>query len=487
MTWTANFYLYSVLLAYLQVGHVLRRMHRRCQVVYISDDSDPLLSGLVVVDCAWFMRTIESATSEAARCPGAVLDASRLVRVLFTEYYADVGVQTGKLSSAHSLVVHWLLAAFQSLHVCIPFGISSSTGSRLFLFADQLEVGVPNREVWPDRPELDERQVTCDVGLWSRGGARMFIDLLTSLCGDAGRRHLDVLLDPTPVFLAHDAVFFTAFDVDGCADCRPTRRPQRARVDDVTGSDVTDDDADTAQSDDVLHKVRLSVNVSRMEAVRVQVRGPTPCCVLRALVNFIDLHLDDDVDHTPSSVDDVQVDKSSVFSTVLSSDDRRVSGPVSLCDDSVTTESFHSDNVELDVSGDADTPRQLYFLCPKCVLLGEAWPERISYRSMVDRRRKAVCSKWHNLGSWWRAVTGEYRFGGASNVGQDRPVVYSLTPTTLPDYEHPRLLLLLPPDPKVSRDCHLKVWQRAQASAKPDRNLYILKNFLLTDHLKGAI
>ena len=429
-------------------------MHRRCQVVHISDESDPLLSSLVVVDCAWFMRTIISATSEAARSQGALIDTSKLVRSLFTDVYGDVGVQMGKLSSAHNFVVHWLLAAFRSLQVCIPFGISPSTGSRLFLFADQLEVGVPNREVWPDRPELDERQVTCDVGLWSRAGFRMFCDLLASLCGDEGRRHLDLLLDPAPVFLAHDAVFFTAFDVDGCADCRPTRR-LRTRPDDVSaGNDVTaDDDSDAAQSDDVLHKVRLSLNATRADALRVQVRGPTPCCVLRALIHFVDLYLDDDLDldQAPFADDEVQMEQSSVFSTVLSSEERHQCGtPLSLCDGSMTSDSFHSDNVELDVSGDADTARQLYFLCPKCVLLGEAWPERISYRCMVDRRRKAVCSKWHNLGSWWRAVTGDYRFGGASTLGPERPVVYSLTPTTLPDYEHPRLLLLLPPDPKVS-------------------------------------
>ena len=476
-------------------------MHRRCQVIYISDDCDPLLSSLVVVDCAWFMRTIVSATSEAARSQGAVIDSSKLARSLFT---ADVGVQMGKLSSAHSLVVHWLLAAFQSLQVCIPFGISPLTGSRLFLFTDQLEVGIPNREVWPDRPELDERQVTCDVGLWSsRGGFRMFAELLTSLCGDEGRRCLDVLLDPSlcgdegrrcldvlldsllcgdegrrcldvlldpaPVFLAHDAVFFSAFDVDGCADCRPTRR-LRTRGDEVTGNDVTDDDADVAQSDDVLHKVRLSLNVTRMDAVRLQVRGPTPCCVVRALINFIDLHLDDDLDHLPLVDDEVQVDKSSVFSTPLSSEERHQISPLFPCDGSLTSDSFHSDNVDLDASTDADTPRQLYFLCPKCVLLGEAWPERISYRCMVDRRRKAVCSKWHNLGSWWRAVTGDYRFGGASSLCPDRPVVYSLTPSTLPDYEHPRLLLLLPPDPKVGVNPLKPIWLHFECSAPSGPN-----------------
>jgi len=356
-----------------------------------------------------------------------------------------------------------------SVQVCIPFGMSQSTGSRLFLFTDQLEVGVPNREVWPDRPELDERQVTCDVGLWSRGGFRMFCDLLSSLCGDEGRRHLDVLLDPAPVFLAHDAVFFTAFDVDGCPDCRPTRRLRRPRDD--AGNDATDEDADVvAQSDDVLHKVRLSLNVTRMDGVRLQVRGPTPCCVLRALIRFLDLYLDDDLDYVPPA--DSEVPESSVFS----SEDRHHIGPVSLCDGSVTSESFHSDNVELDVSSEADTPRQLYFLCPKCVLLGEAWPERISYRCMVDRRRKAVCSKWHNLGSWWRAVTGDYTFGGASSLGPDRPVVYSLTPSTLPDYEHPRLLLLLPPDPKVRHCCYLMQYCQSttiKGELNPENNVCV--------------
>lgn len=66
----------------------------------------------------------------------------------------------------------------------------------------------------------------CDVGLWSRGGARMFSDLLTSLCGEEGRRELDVLMDPTPVFLAHDSVFFTALDVDGALARRLVERRQ---------------------------------------------------------------------------------------------------------------------------------------------------------------------------------------------------------------------------------------------------------------------
>ena len=89
-----------------------------------------------------------------------------------------------------------------------------------------------------------------------------------------------------------------------------------------------------------------------MEAVRVQVRGPTPCCVLRTLVNFIDLYLDDRLDHAPlppPDSADVQVDKSSVLSTVVSSsEERHHIGPVSLCDGSVTgSGSFHRGTVLL--------------------------------------------------------------------------------------------------------------------------------------------
>lgn len=89
-----------------QVSDVLRRMHRRCQAVYMSDDADPLLSSLVVVDCAWFMRAVDAATAEAARSPGALIDAARLVRALFaSDNSADAGFQAGKLSSAHRSVV----------------------------------------------------------------------------------------------------------------------------------------------------------------------------------------------------------------------------------------------------------------------------------------------------------------------------------------------------------------------------------------------
>jgi len=60
------------------------------------------------------------------------------------------------------------------------------------------------------------------------------------------------------------------------------------------------------------------------------------------------------------------------------------------------------------------------------------------------RAAAAVCRKWHNLGSWSRATTGDYRFSSVIEVPP------SACLTTLPDYEHPRLVLVLPPVQRLS-------------------------------------
>jgi hypothetical protein len=92
----------------------------------------------------------------------------------------------------------------------------------------------------------------------------------------------------------------------------------------------------------------------------------------------------------------------------------------------------------------AEQQRQFFLLCPKCVLLRHARPERIQYQAMTTRR-KAICSRWHNLGSWSRAATGDYRY---STVELHQHLQSGLS--SLPDYEHPRLVVVLPPSQPVS-------------------------------------
>ena len=92
----------------------------------------------------------------------------------------------------------------------------------------------------------------------------------------------------------------------------------------------------------------------------------------------------------------------------------------------------------------AEQQHQFFLLCPKCVLLRHAHPERIQYQAMTARR-KAICSRWHNLGSWSRAATGDYRY---STVELHQHLQSGLS--SLPDYEHPRLVVVLPPSQPVS-------------------------------------
>jgi len=88
---------------------------------------------------------------------------------------------------------------------------TSSYADRLLLIPGLLEYGAPSHDVWPDNPEWEERQITCDFGVRVlRPG--LFSDLVVRLNSAEGRRQLRIVADPLPVFLSHHAVFFAAVD-----------------------------------------------------------------------------------------------------------------------------------------------------------------------------------------------------------------------------------------------------------------------------------
>jgi len=87
----------------------------------------------------------------------------------------------------------------------------STYADRLLLIPGLLEYGAPSHDVWPDNPEWEERQITCDFGIRVlRPG--LFSDLVVRLNSAEGRRQLRIVADPLPVFLSHHAVFFAAVD-----------------------------------------------------------------------------------------------------------------------------------------------------------------------------------------------------------------------------------------------------------------------------------
>lgn len=243
--------------------------------------------------------------------------------------------------------------------------------------------------------------------------------------------------DPRPVFLSHHIVFFTALDSGGCDDCHQLRRRSGRSSGGASGGggttkstsvftngsqtstvgSSTQSDFDYIYDDDVLHKVHIQLLPS-MDYVRVTVRGLSPCCVIKTVLDFVETHLDD-----------VTEEETYIFN------------------DACSTRSGVSGYTALSCSGsgssaEQDNDRVKYLLCPKCVLLRHAKPERIPCQNM-SARKKAICTKWHSLGSWQRALSGNYSLSESSQA-RDNHV------TNLPDYEHPRLALMLPPSVAVS-------------------------------------
>jgi hypothetical protein len=147
--------------------------------------------------------------------------------------------------------------------------------NRLFLVPGLLEYGSPSHDVWPDNPEWEERQITCDFGVRTLRPC-LFADLIARLNAPEGRRQLKIVPDPVPVFLSHHAVFFAGVDQGGCTDCYNVRRRMRARqprvpsLADISGSEIIGVTAADGGDDDALHKVHVMLH-NRMDAIRVQV------------------------------------------------------------------------------------------------------------------------------------------------------------------------------------------------------------------------
>lgn len=387
-----------------QVPMILDYFHRRGSLVFFSEDN--LLSRLVVVNPVWLLQTLDRALASQEE---SHVDAVRLYHNLtdrdLDRLFTKAGVQC--VNGAQ-----WLMAMATRLEYCAPLGLSS------YFFPRLLRQGNPSLDVWPEIPELEERQVAFDVSVRTPR-SRMFADFLLNLNNEDGRRSLEILSDPPPVFLSHQLVFFSSLDTGSCEDCAAWSEEEWC------GSLRLQAEGECKHKnrvDEVLHKVNIALQ-RNLGSIRVIVRGPSPCCVMKSTLRFLEQHLNDATDDTP----EVEVSLSAFEQSSFRS-----------CSCSCTSE----DRESLYGVYEFDDKRNVSLLCPKCVLLRDPRPERISQQTMIPRN-KPVCSKWHNLGSWSRAVTGDYRF-----TSVDRP--FQISPVCLPDYEHPRLFMLLPPSSTVS-------------------------------------
>jgi len=119
----------------------------------------------------------------------------------------------------------------------------------------------------------------------------MFVDFLRRL-NNEGRRWLEIVPDPVPVFLSHHVVFFTGVDLGGCEDCCNVRRRLRSAGGSATSTaacrkralDECSADCSTTDDlqDDVMHKVHIQLH-SGQDAIRIQVNPDCICPILEGV------------------------------------------------------------------------------------------------------------------------------------------------------------------------------------------------------------
>ena len=470
------------------VPHLLRYFHRRGRLVFFgggdagtADGDDELLSKIVVINPTWFVRAVGRFVDGLDRSVvsfGDMLEA--LVDRDLDRVLQKAGVVTDVAASTSG---RWLLAALRRLEVCVSFYARGHLDDQIYLVPTLLEYGSPSQDVWPEAPDWDEKQITCHFSVRRRRSA-MFSTLVLAVVR-YGRRRLQILAEPVPIFLAHHIVFFTGMDSGGCEDCFRIRRRMRQKLmknDDRGGggdnhnhhhyhhrhiSDSVHQAAAAAvaaeEQDDIIHKVHITMN-AKMSALTIQIRGPSPCCTMKALLAFLEQFFDDRPDDDffstdmatttgCSSDDGATMTVSARWPTPAPPRSMATTGSASCYSGSRASLASGSDQDDaVDDAGD----RELYILCPKCVLLRQSHPERIAYPCGLSSRRRAICSKWHNLGSWTRVATGDYRFTSLVDV---TPAAVAGSGGSagggilaLPDHEHPRLALVLPPSAGVSTD-----------------------------------
>ena len=136
---------------------------------------------------------------------------------------------------------------------------------------------------------------------------------------------------------------------------------------------------------------------------------------------------------------------------------------------------------------DESCRRRVYVVCPKCVLMRHARPERLDYpwtfcgsasSSLSLRRRRPICNKWHNLGSWARVITGDYRVTAlgldAAVPGRPASPTIAAGPSSLSDYDHPRLSATINDHPRLFAtvcDCRRSSATILRRSATVDEHL----------------
>jgi len=179
--------------------------------VWIGDGGGRSSTSLVVVHPPWIVDTI---TRVLDTVEGSVVLEQNLLDYLTD---SDVERQLAKASHGETITpwsgARWVLSLLENLGVC-----AAVASSRAFVFPVLLETGSPGEDVWPETPDWNEKQVTCEIPL-RRTRPAQFPLLQVKLAGPEGVQHLSIVQHPPPTFFRHHVIFTTAYDVGHCEDC----------------------------------------------------------------------------------------------------------------------------------------------------------------------------------------------------------------------------------------------------------------------------
>ena len=292
-----------------------------------------------------------------------------------------------------------------------------------YMFPGLLREGEAHPSVWTSTPDKCEKQLTYELCI-KCNKSEFFIDLVDMVISEKGKNFLNVLAEPVPAIYQRQIVCFIETNIDSCGDCRAilSDRHKRPLVDSRNEDCLMQETCGNSK----YHKIKFSLN-HKGDKLRVCVRGSKPCCIMKKMIDFLYLHIEEWVDSTRTSKINQMF-----YEPFLKFKKGAMKGARS-CDidhDSDLENTYH------------------YILCPKCVIFQKSNPRPIFFRG-VSIKRKPVCDYWHHLGSWTRAVTGNYKTIPLEIIVNEFP-----DQPDVPDYEVPRLILILPP----SRDTCKMEW-----------------------------
>ena len=381
---------------------VLQYFHERGKILHFKGSKT--LEQIAIIKPDWFIQRVHKFLGCSER---SVYDHEELLEMLADEELDKLLFAKGSIDTPTS---NWMLSAFEQLEICIPI-----TGSSEYVVPLLLEMGDPPLEAWPESPDWEEKQVVYELPI---DLASLEPGLFGMFCMQAltyDKEYLKIITDPEPIILNSHFVFFTELDRGLCYDCLGCH--------------------ESVSNDDIIQRVHIQL-MPNLSSFQITVRGPRPCCIVKIMTEY--------------------VEKQFIVHMIVPSTNSCPPSSTSTRKDTSTQKL--ADSSKHQSESDTDT---YSILCPKCVLLRTPYPDKFRRLDVINKKRKAICKRWHNLGSWSRAFTGDYHISTPPG-----PNLASML-----DSSGPRLFMVLPPTISTS----IKEWLLyAKTNFMEDFELHIL-------------